>query len=389
MNDLKLSKIIDKIELINFVNNDEYLKSKYPNDEDSINSTNMKVAYDSISNWKNYEPSKLINLENITKTCGIKKLYYKDESSRFKLGSFKALGGAYAIYNLIKKLKKDGVDTSRIVVTTATDGNHGRSVAWGAKNARCKCKIYIHAHVSKFREEAMKNLGAEVIRVNGNYEDSLEQCKKDAKKNSWYIVSDTSWSGYSEIPIQVMAGYSVIAREIFMQIKNEKPTHIFLPVGVGGLAAAITAFFWQEMNEDLCKIISVESNLSPCLMESIINKKPKTYEIVNETMMAGLSCGEVSEIAWKILKPTLSFCTSISDSAVSPLMKFLSEGSGGNTKIEAGECSTSGLASFLGIWKNSNFKKKIGLNENSIVLLIGTEGATDLNLYNKIISKSY
>ena len=155
-----------------------------------------------------------------------KKIYYKDESSRFNLGSFKALGGAYAIYNLISKLKKRCIDSSKIVVTTATDGNHGRSVAWGAKIAGCKCKIYIHAHVSKFREKAMKDLGADVIRISGNYDESLNQCKKDAKKNSWYIVSDTSWSGYKDIPIQVMAGYSVIAKEISMQMQM-KNQHIF------------------------------------------------------------------------------------------------------------------------------------------------------------------
>ena len=384
-----MKEILDKIELKHFISNDEFLKSKYPDDKNSINSKNMQIAYNTISNWENYQPSKLINLEKISKKCGVKKIYYKDESSRFNLGSFKALGGAYAIYNLISKLKKRCIDSSKIVVTTATDGNHGRSVAWGAKIAGCKCKIYIHAHVSKFREEAMKDLGADVIRISGNYDESLNQCKKDAKKNSWYIVSDTSWSGYKDIPIQVMAGYSVIAKEISMQMQNEKPTHIFLPVGVGGLAAAITSFFWKEMQEELCKIISVESEFSPCLMESILNKKPKIYEIVNETMMAGLSCGEVSEVAWKILKPTLSFCTTISDNAVGPLMKFLSEGGGGNTNIEAGECSTSGLASFLGIWKNNNLKKKIGLNKDSIILLIGTEGATDRNIYNQMIKNSY
>lgn len=384
-----MKEILDKIELKHFISNEGFLKSKYPNDKNSINSKNMQIAYDTISNWKNYEPSKLINLEKISKKCGVKKIYYKDESSRFNLGSFKALGGAYAIYNLVNKLKKRCIDTSKIVVTTATDGNHGRSVAWGAKIAGCKCKIYIHAHVSKLREEAMKDLGADVIRIRGNYDESLSQCKKDAKKNSWYIVSDTSWSGYTDIPIQVMAGYSVIAKEISMQIQNEKPTHIFLPVGVGGLAAAITSFFWKEMQEELCKIISVESDFSPCLMESILNKKPKIYEIVKETMMAGLSCGEVSEVAWKILKPTLSFCTTISDNAVGPLMKFLSEGGGCDTNIEAGECATSGLASFLGIWKNNNLKKKIGLNKDSIILLIGTEGATDRNFYNQMIKSSY
>ena len=159
----------------------------------------------------------------------------------------------------------------------------------------------------------MASFGAEVIRVEGNYEASLAKCKNDAEVNGWVIVSDTSWEDYRETPLQIMAGYSVMAREIIKEMKDERPTHAFLPVGVGGLAAGVVAPFWQDMGSNLFKAISVESHMSPCFQKSIEHQKPTLFNITEETLMAGLSCGEVSDIAWEILLPTLSYSLSIND----------------------------------------------------------------------------
>ena len=196
-------------------------------------------------------------------------MLYKDESKRFGLQSFKALGGAYAVANLHKAHIEAGKPVESFVVTTCTAGNHGRSVAWGAKLVGCPAKIYIGAVVSQGREDAMKALGADVKRINGNYDEALAACRRDAEENGWQIVSDTSWEGYEDVPRQVMAGYTVMSREIMDQMGQERPTHIFLPIGVGGMAAAVVAPFWSEMGENRFKAISIESHMAACFLESI------------------------------------------------------------------------------------------------------------------------
>ena len=170
-----------------------------------------------------------------------------------------------------------------LTITSATDGNHGKSVAWGAQLFECNAVIYIHEHVSDARENAIKEYGAHVIRIKGNYEASLAACKADADKNGWQIISDTSWDGYEDIPLQVMAGYSLIGHELISQM-DELPTHAFLPIGVGGLAAGIVAPLWQAMGTDLCQIISVESNLSACFQDSIAAGVPQVVNISSETL---------------------------------------------------------------------------------------------------------
>lgn len=354
----------------------------FPDAAHLLNRENMQRARETISNWPGYAPTPLHDLPEIAKHCGVARVVYKDESSRMGLGAFKALGGAYAVADLAKQESAKGGDVSALTVATATDGNHGRSVAWGAQLAGCRAKIYIHQHVSKAREDAMKAFGADVIRVEGNYELSLAVCKEEAEANGWHIVSDTSWEGYVDVPRSIMAGYTVMGKEIVDQLGDTRLTHAFLPVGVGGLAAGVAAPLWAHMEENLCNLISVESVMSPCFAVSIEAEKPTLFDITEETLMAGLSCGEVSILAWEILQPTLSHCMMISDKAVAPLMRWFHQH---NPSIEAGECSTSGLAGLLQAHRDPAKWQQLGFDENSVVLLIGTEGATDPDLYQRII----
>ncbi len=369
-----------------FVANQSHQTLGFPNLPGSLNSRNMAAASAEISSWPGYAPTPLHSLPEIAAVCGVEAVLYKDEATRFGLGSFKALGGAYAVASLVAAQKLSGKTPAEITVATATDGNHGRSVSWGAQLAGCTAKIYIHKHVSTAREQAMQAFGADVIRVDGNYEASLAACKSDAEVNGWHIVSDTSWEGYRDIPLQVMAGYSVMAREALSQIGDMRLSHAFLPVGVGGLAAGIVAPLWQDMGENLCKLISVESDKSPCFQESIAAKTPTLFEISEETLMAGLSCGEVSQLAWEILQPTLTHCLSITDGAVASLMRLLARGLEGSPLIEAGECSTAGLAALLAAKRDPALWSDLGFDENSVILLIGTEGATDPELYQLIMA---
>ena len=373
------------VKLNTFIENASKRDTEFPNSKTSLDSTKMFKAYEAISNWPDYKQTELIKLNKVAEWCGIKSVLYKDESTRFGLGSFKALGGAYAVATLAKEYQKEGKDSANLTVATATDGNHGRSVSWGAKLAGCKSKIFIHANVSQERERAMSVLGADVVRINGNYEASLAACKEAAELNNWPIVSDTSWKGYRETPMQIMAGYSVMSKEIIEQMGSSRPSHTILPIGVGGLAAGIVAPMWEDMNANLGKMISVESHFSQCFLNSISNGKPTLVDIKEETLMAGLSCGEVSEIAWEILKPTLSHCMSIADEGIAKIMQLFANGDFGETSIEAGECSASGLAALLIAKNNPSIWRQLELNKDSKVLLIGTEGATDPILYKQLI----
>jgi len=372
--------------IIKHVKNHGFSPSHFPNSQNNLNDSVITTAQSTITRWPGYSPTPLMSLDTIAEACGVRAVYYKDEAHRFDLKSFKALGGAYAIAQLVNDEKKAGRNPSKLTVTTATDGNHGRSVSWGAQLAGCRAEIYIHKHVSKARETAMEQYGAKVKRVDGNYEASLAACKVDAEKHGWHIISDTSWDGYRDIPLLIMAGYTLIGREVIGQLGAETLTHCFLPIGVGGLASGIVAPLWQHMNENLPCMISVESAMSACFLESIASQTPTLVDITEETLMAGLSCGEVSQLAWELLQPSLSHCLAIDDTAVAPLMASFADGTIGGVKIEAGECSTSGLAALLAAKQDPQCWQKLGFNADSVILLIGSEGATDANIYAELTS---
>ena len=334
-------------------------------------------AVKSITNWNNYKPTPLIKLNKLNNKLNLKEIYYKDESKRFNLKSFKALGGAYAV-NKISNGKKN------IIVSTATAGNHGRSVAWGAKRLGLKCKIFISENVSESRAKAIKKFGAKVIRVKGNYDNSLKECIKQSKKNNWKIVQDVSWKNYDYVPQIIMAGYCIMVKEIFNQIKNKNLSHVFLQAGVGGMAAAVIAGI-AKFSKKIPKIIIVEPDKAECVLQSIKKKKPVKLKILDESIMGGMSCGEVSNIPWNILKTSTNYCVSISDDMVVPVMSLLASKHLSNTKIEGGECATPGIIALNGICFNNKLRNKIKLNKNSRILLFGCEGATDKVMYKKLL----
>ena len=209
----------------------------------------------------------------------------------------------------------------------------------------------------------------------------------DAARHGRVIVSDTSWPGYRDIPLDIMAGYSVMGREILDQLGDVRPSHCFLPIGVGGLAAGVVAPLWREMGAQLGAMIGVESYMSACFLESIAAQNPKVVDITEETMMAGLSCGEISDLAWQLLQPSLHHCLSIADDAIAPIMAAFTSGLLGGGRIEAGECSTAGLAALIGAKNNPALWSAMEFGPGSVVLLIGTEGATDPDIYREMIAR--
>ncbi len=344
-----------------------------------LSAEDIDVAYKTVSSWDNYLSTPLISLNKLNEKLKLNKIFYKDESKRFHLKSFKALGGAYAVEKIIKGNDKN-------VISTATAGNHGRSVAWGAQKNGLECKIFISEFVSESRAKVMRNFGADVIRVKGNYEDSLNECIMQSNKNNWQIVQDVAWEDYKLVPKLTMAGYSVMMKEISEQIKNEKISHVILQAGVGGMAAAMVAGIARYLDY-IPQIIVVEPDSAACVLESINKGKIEKISIEKESIMGGMSCGEVSLVPWEILKNSVHFCVTVSDDYISKTVKYLANKEFSNDKIIGGECSTPGIVSLAGLNNDDETRKKINLNENSNVLIFGCEGDADEELYQKLLTE--
>ena len=358
------------------------------------------TAIEEITQWEGYTPTPLFNLQELAASLALDKLMYKDEGLRFGLGSFKALGGSYAalrvlqrqISNLLDRkvslrdirLGKYSKEAAEITMVSATDGNHGRSLAWGCQRFGVPCKIYIHAKVSEERSSAMRNFGAEVIRINGTYDDSVEFARIVADKNKWIVVSDTSWPGYFEPPRDVMLGYGVLTSEI-----NEKltraPTHIFLQSACGGFAASVASALRHFWGDQTPRVVIVESELAACLFECAKANKLTSVRIKEETVMAGLSCGEPSDMAWEVLSEEASDFITIPDNIVPPTVRLLACPEGNDPVIKAGESAVAGLAVLVCASKQPGLREKLGLDKNSRVLLIGTEGVTDAEIFARIM----
>jgi len=358
------------------------------------------TAFADISHWPGYQPSPLRRLDQLAEQIGVAGIYYKDESQRFGLKSFKALGGAYAVARQLQEKirQQNGAAASigdlltgryrsivqDIVISCATDGNHGRSVAWGCEMFGCACIIYIHRDVSEGRKQAMQALGAEVIRVDGNYDVLVKQADSDAAAHGRIIVSDTSYPGYVDIPRDVALGYTVMLAEAVEQMGDSIPTHVFIQAGVGGLAAAVCAYFWELWGAQRPRFIVVEPEQANCLQQSAAEGKPVAVDGDLETLMAGLSCGEVSLLAWDILKPGADDFLTLSEDAVAPCMQLLAQG---EPAVEAGESAVAGLGAAIVAREDAEMSAKLGLDESSRIFVIGTEGATDPELYHQLLSQ--
>ena len=343
-----------------------------------ISSNMLGNAYKTISNWKRYKATPLLKLDKLQKDLKLNNIFYKDESKRFHLKSFKALGGAYAVEKISKRKKN-------ITISSATAGNHGRSVAWGAQRLKLRCKIFVSQFVSETRVKEIKRFGAEVIRVKGNYEDSLKECQRLSKKNDWEIVQDVSTKNYKYIPQLTMAGYSILIKEISNQT-NQYITHIFLQAGVGGLAAGVVAGVAKYFKR-IPKIIIVEPDRADCVLQSIKVKRLKKIRIIEESIMGGMSCNEMSLVPWQVLKKTTNCCVSISDKNIAKTVAGLKDKRFSKTSIIGGECAAPGVIALIGICNNVKTKKFLNINKNSNILVIGCEGNADVKLYKQLLSK--
>jgi len=349
-----------------------------------------------ITGWNGYAATPLHDLPDLASMGGFEALRLKDEGSRFGLGSFKALGGAYAVAMVLADaLARGGVAphaasadleggrwqeaTRAVTVTCATDGNHGRSVAWGARRFHCRCVIFVHTTVSQERVDAIAAYGAEVRRVAGTYDDAVHQAAADAERFGWFVVSDTSWAGYTEVPRQVMQGYRLMADEAATQWDGDPPTHVFLQGGVGGMAAAVSIHLRRRFQPAPAMIV-VEPDRAACLFASAELGEVTAIPGDLDTLMAGLACGEPSLLAWQTLDRAAAAFMTVPDEAAIACMRLLAD-----RRITIGESGVAGLAGCLLAAADPAARAALGLDARSRVLLFGTEGATDPVQYTRLV----
>ncbi len=351
------------------------------------------AAINEIRSWPGYAPTPLLGLDRLASALGLGAVLYKDEAARFGLGSFKALGGAYAVVRLLAD--RLGTSTAelragraqsraaQVTVTTASAGNHGRAVAWGAQMAGCRCRIYLHAAVSAGRARAIEALGAEVVRVPGGYDDAVRLCAGEATARGWFVVSDTAYESNLQVPRQVMAGYTTLATEALEQA-GAPPSHVFVQAGVGGLAGALAARLWMELGAARPRLVVVESEHAACLMASARRGRATPMRVRHETLMGGLSAGAPSLIAWEIVRRAAAHFVTVPDAPVGAALRMLGSGDAGAGPIEAGECAAAGVLALIAAACDPKISEAMALDGASRVLLIGTEGITDPASWRKV-----
>lgn len=315
-------------------------------------------------------PTPLLALPALAAQLGVGEIQVKDESQRFGFGAFKALGGVFAVHQFIATHKE--CSAADIVFTTASSGNHGRSVALGAQSVGARCTIFLPKFTSAEKEAAIRAKGADVIRIDGDYDTAVAECRRQAGEKGWTIISDTSWDGYEDVPRDVMRGYTMLAREIVREWPAG-PTHVFVQAGVGGLAAAVIGYLWAVMPQRPVAAI-VEPQSADCWFQSNKAGRPALASGAADTAMGGLACREISPLTWPVLGLGTDWFMTITEDQVMPARRLYARPQGGDPAITSGPSGCAGLAGLARICSDKAAFAMLGLGGNSRVLLINSEG---------------
>lgn len=351
-----------------------------------------------------YDKTPLVNMNETAKELGLKAVYVKDESYRFGLNAFKVLGGSYAIGSyLANRLGMSIADLpyekmvsgevrerlGEITFITATDGNHGRGVAWTASQLKQKSVVYMPKGSSPERLENIRQEGADASITDLNYDEAVRLANAQANQKGWVMVQDTAWEGYEDIPAWIMQGYGTMGYEAYQQL-GKKPTHIFLQAGVGSMAGAVTGFFSSLYGEDRPVITIVEPDKADCVYRTAKANDGRLHFVTGEmnTIMAGLACGEPCSIGWEVLRDYADNFISCPDYAAAKGMRILGSPSKGDARVISGESGAAAFGCVAEIMTNpqlAEMKKQLKLDENSEVLFFSTEGDTDRKSYREIV----
>lgn len=355
-----------------------------------------------------YRMSPLKSLPGLSAMLGVGGIWVKDESERLRLNSFKVLGGSFALYQFLRKrlgirdreltvseLKSDAVrrQLGDICFATATDGNHGRGVAWAAMELGFDCVVYVHERTSRPRIRAIEEYGARVKVIAGTYDDAVRQVMRDAETHGWQIISDTSWAGYEDIPCWVMQGYTTLMAEVQEQLAAQgivRPTHVLVQAGVGALAASVIGYYQGLFGADRPVTAVVEPDKAACLFKSARQGDGRPHSVGGtlDTIMAGLACGDPSPLAWEILDRHADVFLSCPDFVAAKGMRVYGMPLAGDPFIVSGESGAVTLGTLMfaaecpGL---ASLKQALKLDAQSQVLLINTEGNTDPELFRRVV----
>jgi diaminopropionate ammonia-lyase len=354
-----------------------------------------------------YRPTQLARWSGLARRWGVKEIFIKDESTRFDLRAFKVLGGSYAVARLM--CQKLGVSIGdvdfnylvsaearkrigQITLTTATDGNHGRGIAWAAQQLGQQAVIYMPKGAARARVENIRAHGAKVIVTDLNYDDAVRLSGRMAEENGWYVIQDTAWEGYTEIPLWIMQGYMTMCVEAADQIAQSatRPTHVFVQVGVGALAGAVVGYLLNRFGEHPPRFITIEPNNAACIFASAAAGDSHPHAVTGdlETVMAGLACGEPNPIGWEILRDFCSCYVSCHDFVAANGVRILANPLDGDSRVEAGESGAVGiglLELLCGSQEFGELREDLAIGPDSTMLFFNTEGATDPDNYREIV----
>ena len=355
--------------------------------------------------FPDYSPTPLVKLTHLADMLRVSKIWIKDESHRFGLNAFKVLGATHGLaYLLAQRLEMNTQELSfdlphepsakevlaDTTLVTATDGNHGRAVAWAAQQLRCRAVVYLPKGASTARYESIKAHGAQTLIIDGTYDDAVKQAAEQAQKQGWILLQDTAREGYEEIPLKIMQGYLTILHEALEQLEGEIPTHVLVQCGVGSLAGASQAYLCELFGDKRPLFVVVEPTRAACFYEPMATHRrmPKKLSGNLNTIMAGLACGEPSALAWKIIRDYADVFIACPDYIAMRGMRILGNPLQGDDRVISGESGAVTLGLLTTVLTQSPCRKianALQLNESSTVLLISTEGDTDPSMYRKIV----
>ena len=357
------------------------------------------AARTAITEFDGYRPTPLHRLTGFAQELGIGELWLKDESGRFGLGSFKSLGGGYAVVHLLRERVGDDVSIADVAagraaahvggmtVCCATDGNHGLAVACGARRAGARCTVFLPAAVSEGRERAIAAQGADIVRVAGSFDDAVRACADEVEAQGWLPVSDTSHAGGDEAPSRVMHGYTMLVDEIGAALAGPRPTHVFVQAGVGGLAAAVIGAFRQDLGAGSPKGVVVEPAQADCLYQSAVAGRPSLASGNLDTVMACLANAEVSPLAWQVLDRGAFAFMALDDEGAVDAMRRAAAPAAGDPPLVLGESGAAALDGLMAVAADTSARDALDLTKASRVLVIGSEGATDPDIYRRLVGR--
>lgn len=348
------------------------------------------AAREEMRGWPAYAPTPLVRLPLLADRLGVADVLTKDETGRFGIGSFKATGGAHAVLRVLQSeierttghapttldfLDHRVSEATAIATVTASAGNHGRSVAWGSELFGCRCVVVLPEGADRARAEAIESHGAAVEWYRGDYDGAVAHVERIARERGWFVVSDTAYDGYEEIPRRVYEGYTLLADEVLQALESEgsdPPTHVFIQAGVGGLATGVCGHLWQELGEDRPDFVAIEPLSADCFGRSIRAGDMSTVAGPFGTRMGGLAAGVPSTITWDVLGGCIDGAIAIADAVSDAAAAELETGSLGATML-AGPSGAAGVGALLALTRLPSARRLLGLSSESRVLTLVTE----------------